>query len=439
MRIGIDLQVLGQGRRTGVGNYAFNLARALLDLNTKHEWVLFVPEEVSLRGPEGRSNPNGIAALASLARNDNVNIIKLPAKRIPFWSSHVAYANIMKRARLDVLHGVANVLPWFYSPLPSPPHQGEGSNPGYSSPHSGGGKVGGRSVITLHDLAIYKHPEWFPGGQWFSTKMLVPRSIKKSDAIIVPSGATKADLIELFGVAEEKIHVIAEGVEERFFGKNTPPREEGQGEVIENTETMTPSFSPPHEGEKDSSHHSHRYILFVGTLEPRKNVARLIEAYQALPQDIRAEYELVIAGGGEPPLHLPLSARGGQGEKERGGPIRFLGYVPDDQLPALYQGAALFVYPSLYEGFGLPVLEAMAAGVPVVASRQTAGNFQFLISNFQLASFDPYSVQQIRDAIARLIRDDAYSSEISKAGIEAARQYSWKRAAEETVKIYEGV
>ena len=128
MRVGIDLSVLRQ-RRTGIGNYAFHLSESFKNLNTEHKLIL-------LPGPKGT---------------------------IPFWSKHIGYARDIRRQGIDVLHGPANVLPLFYK---------------------------GPSVITLHDLAIYKHPEWFPSGQWLATKVVVPASIKKASKIIVPSLAT---------------------------------------------------------------------------------------------------------------------------------------------------------------------------------------------------------------------------------------------------------
>lgn len=370
MRIGIDLQVLGQRPWTGVGKYVHHLSEALKGLKTQHEFIFFPP------------SPRGI----------------------PLLTNHFLRARQMQQAKLDVLHGPANVLPLFFSVRTT------------------------RCVVTVHDLAIYKYPEWFPSGQWFSTKVVVPRSIKKADAIIVPSEATKRDLVELFRIGENKIHVIAHGVEERFF-------------KISN---QFPNIN------------DQKYILFVGTVEERKNVGRLIEAYRGLAEDIRAEYKLVIAGS------HPRNSR----YEIRDTDIRFLDYVSDEDLPSLYQNAALFVYPSLYEGFGLPVLEAMAAGVPVVTSKDSAmagfaGSDAILV--------DPCSVEEIQDAMQQMLgplsgpltpadygralslkgrgvkgdyalwRDEAYSSQISTAGIDFARKFNWEKTARETLRVYEQI
>lgn len=356
MRIGVDLQVLSQKHLTGVGKYALNISRALLGLESPHEFIFFVPQN---------------APLDLGLREGRVEIITLPQKRLTFWSAHVTYARIMQQAKLDVLFGPANTTPWFYL---------------------------GRTVITIHDLAIYRHPEWFPTGQTFATKYLVPRSIRRAERIIVPSRSTKADLTTLFEIAGKKVQVIPHGVEERFFS--------GSG-----------ARSKPY------------YILFLGTLEPRKNLKALVQAYGLLPKDIQDKYELWIAGeegwGG---LEL------GNVEPGIRGRIRWLGYVPEHRLPELYQNAAIFCYPSLYEGFGMPVLEALAGGAAVVTSNisslpEVLGDAGVLI--------DPTSAHSIAEAIIRLIRDGAYLSQISKLGIEQARQFTWQRAATETLHILE--
>lgn len=319
MRVGIDLSVLSQPM-TGVPRYAFLLAENLKRLQSKHEFVF-----VRCEG------------------------------QIPFWSRHVAFARDIKRQGIDVFHGPANVLPGFLKT---------------------------KSVITIHDLAIYKHPEWFPTGQWFATKFVVPRSIRRADKIIVPSEVTKRDLMKLFAVSEEKIVVIPLGVEERFFA-----------------------------GDERRATSDKKYILFVGTLDPRKNFKGVIEAYRLLPGEMREKYALRSVGPG-------------------------LDYVPDEELPGLYQGASVFVYPSFYEGFGLPVLEAMAAGVPVVTSRGSA-MAEFAGGVAELV--DPADPNTIAAAISKLIRDGAYYSEKVSTGVSRALRYTWERTARETLGVYQGL
>lgn len=387
MRIGIDLQCLGGASArqwTGIANAAYELTKTLLRLGTGHEFVLFVNEENSTpRGArtsfkaDKEGNPP-IRLRATYSQSDWRKFVFLPRRGLPFFSNHLQSARIMKKARLDILHGPANVLPWFYQ---------------------------GQAVLTIHDLAIYKHPEWFPRFQWFTTKLLVPRSIKKASRIIVPSETTARDLRELFGVGEEKIVVIPHGVGDEFF-------------------KPSPIYHLP----------SPTYILSVGTLEPRKNLQRLIEAYSALPDNLRAQYDLIIAGGkgwGN------LAIR--NGEPGIKGKIKFLDYVLRDQLPSLYQHAAAFVYPSLYEGFGLPVLEAMAAGVPVITSNQVADNFQVDDPSFSRLPFlavNPYEVNEIAEAIKRIVLDPDVRGQLAVSGKSFAQRFTWQQTAQKTLNVY---
>ena len=422
MRIGIDCQVLRQGRYTGIPNYVQNLKASLQKIKTNHEFVFF----------DG------------------------PKKRIPFWSAHVSYARMIKKANLDVFHGPANSLPLLWN-------MGDWGNKG--------NRRKPKTVITVHDLAIYKHPEWFPRGQWLATKIVVPASIRKAQKIIVPSQATKKDLQELFQVADDKIAVIPHGVEERFFSSPV---------IASGTPRGNPNEIASSSAKAQTPRNDKKYILFVGTLEPRKNLGRVIEAYAGLPEEIKNSYELWIAGSSgwnfESIIDNQLSIIDS---------IKWLGYISDDDLPSLYQNASLFVYPSLYEGFGLPVLEAMAAGVPVVTSKGSAmeeiirgeGLEHRVQSNPSTLNpipyglfVDPYSVEEIREAMIRYLsppdyrrtlpsrlrqgydgqasgesykeashssRDNAYSSQISAAGQERARQFTWEETARRTLEVYE--
>ena len=177
---------------------------------------------------------------------------------------------------------------------------------------------------------------------------------------------------------------------------------------------------------------SNSYILFVGTIEPRKNVVRLIEAYSKLPEDITNQYNLVIAGQrglGFEDVFLEISNL----KLEIKSRVKLLNYVPEEKLPILYKRASLFVYPSLYEGFGLPVLEAMASGVPVVTSNissmpEVVGEAGLLVN--------PYSVAEITDAIMEIVRDNAKASQISIAGMRRAAKFNWEDAAKRMLAVY---
>ena len=373
MRIGIDLSVLKQSR-TGIGNYAFNLSQALPKRGSGHEFIFF-------GGPKGA---------------------------IPFFSRHVSYARQIQKENLDVFHGPANVLPLGFPYLTSLRRA-----TGDISPRQG--RVAGtmtRSVITLHDLAIYRHPEWFPKGQWLATKLIVPATIRKASKIIAPSQATKKDLIELFRVPGEKIIVIPHGVEPRFFKESGISNSQFP---ILNQFSMS-KFSKP-------------YILFVGTLEPRKNIERIVDAYADLPKDILERYDLVLAGRkgwNDRDILLKIG-------KEK---IKVLPDITNDQLPELYQNAALFVYPSLYEGFGLPILEAMAAGAPVITSNTSS---MPEVAAGAAITINPLHTGEISGAIEKILRDPALVKQLSEDGVSRARHFTWGETAKRTLSVYESL
>ena len=378
MRIGIDLQVIPKdtSQLTGVSHYALMLKKYLERANHNHELIFFERRE----------------------------------RKLPFWDAHVRDAAIFRKAELDLLHSPAYTTPLFYR---------------------------GETVITIHDLAIYKHPEWFPPRQWFSTKLLVPISIKRASHIITISESSKKDIIELFGrelalrpvlrsfseggssksEVGDKISVTPLGVEKSFFKSATNHK--------------LPTTSP--------------YILCVATLEPRKNITRLIQAYKQLPSEILDKYDLLIAGGKGwktesidseiQSVKSSASTRLGEVGEIRN-KVRLLGAVDSNQLIALYQGASLFVFLSLYEGFGLPVLEAMAAGVPVVSSNvssipEFAKNYAILVN--------PCNVGEITKAMQKVLTSPNLASKMSQRGVERASEYTWEKTAQSTLKAYESL
>lgn len=418
MRIGIDCRtILDEGARekAGVAHYTYYLVKNLVRQDRESEYVLFFENKVSP------------ALLREIGNwGDKVSIQKFHFSQykryLPYVYSHLFIANQIQKAKLDVFHSPANVVPLglftpsFISPLKRGRKRG-GRFP--SSSGQGGEERGGRPriIATVHDLAIYRHPEWFPAGQGFSIKYLVPKTIQQVDHLIVPSQATARDIQELFHISEEKITVIPHGVEERFFKPST-----GSGNINSLNEPPTTYHLP-----------STPYILFVGTLEPRKNLGRLIEAYAKLPADILEKYRLVIAGQKGWKYQEALRQIQMANDKFQKEKIKVLGYYPGGQLPELLQNAAVFVYPSLYEGFGLPVLEAMAAGCPVVTSRSSSlpevcGQAGILI--------DPHSVIELTDAIVRLLQDQSLSRRLAQEGIRRAQEFSWQQAAQKTLDLY---
>lgn len=263
------------------------------------------------------------------------------------------------------------------------------------------------SVVTVHDLAFLAYPAAFhPAKRRYLTAM-TRLSVHRARRVIAVSAHTRDDLVHHFGVRPERIAVIPNAADERYRPADDP--------------AVVARFKAEH-------HLPDRVILFVGTLEPRKNLRRLIEAF-ALLGDAEADVRLVIVGasGWLTSDLAPLVQAHGLSDR-----IIFPGYVPDDDLPRWYQAATVFCYPSLYEGFGLPVLEAMACGTPVVTSRtsslpEVAGDAALLI--------DPTDGDGIAHALRTVLPDDARRQEMSAAGIARSRLYAWERTAAATLDV----
>jgi glycosyltransferase involved in cell wall biosynthesis len=267
----------------------------------------------------------------------------------------------------------------------------------------------GPMVSTLHDLSFVHYPETQPRGRLKHLERYLPNTLARAAHIITDSEEVRREAITVFGLDSARITAIHLGVDPGFA-----PREEAACRAV------LASRGLRHGG----------YALSVGTLEPRKNLAAAIRAFGTLPQRIRGVTPLVIAG-----------QRGWlSGEIERlihngeaAGWLRFLGFVSQEELPVIYAGARLFVYPSRYEGFGLPVVEAMASGVPVITSSvsclpEIAGDAADLVH--------PDNVDGLRATLARLLEDDARCAELRARGLARAKCFTWNRCAEETVAVY---
>lgn len=384
MRIAIDCRPIvspGKGEMAGIGHYTRFLTRHLLKIDEENRYILFFDERTS-RGLIGE--------VIGSARNIETKILPLSRfkKFLPYAYSHRYVSSAIAKSGADVYHGTTGSLPLAY---------------------------GGRSVITVHDLAIYSHPEWFPGGQFFSRRFVVPASVRKASKIIAISRFTKREIQRVFAVPEQKISVVYEGVE-------PPPPE---------------SWDTPIPAEL-----RHPYILFLGTVEPRKNVEGLVRAYASLAErfpNLVGSTELVIAGG-----------RGWKSEKtfevidilnkkfaHSGPKIRVLGYVSEKDKYALMAHAMMFVFPSWHEGFGLPVLEAMNLGVPVITSNVTA--LPEIAGRGAATLVDPGHESELASAMKSLLEDDLKRVELGRRGLERSTEYRWDKTAGETLEVYEEV
>jgi len=266
-----------------------------------------------------------------------------------------------------------------------------------------------RLTATLYDMTCWLVPETHLPANVIASKRFAERVVKRADGLIAISDNTRRDAVRILGLAPEKIRVIYPGVAEAFF--DTAP--EAIRQVKEKYALM------------------HPYILFVGTVEPRKNVDMLLDAYQQLAASLRGAFELVLAG---PIGWASRSTLERLHAKPPG--VRYLGYVPERDLPALTSGATVFAYLPLYEGFGFPVAQAMAAGVPVITSNlsslpEIAGDAALLV--------DPRSVQETRAALERLLLSPSLRAEVRNNGARRAGQYRWEGCARASLEFFEFV
>jgi alpha-1,3-rhamnosyl/mannosyltransferase len=264
-------------------------------------------------------------------------------------------------------------------------------------------------TATVFDLTCTKMPEVHTAANVKADRRYTEQILRKADGLIAISEATRQDAIEILDIPEERIETIHCGVSDAYF--QVPV-----AEVLHVKEYF--GLAKP-------------YVLSVGTIEPRKNLDRLLDAWLALPAGLREQFELVVAGpaGWAPGNTLQRLTAGAQG-------VRHLGYVPEEALPGLTAGALVMAYPSLYEGFGLPLAQAMAAGVAAITSNvssmpEVAGDGAELV--------DPLSVAEIRSALIRLLENDSLRERRAAQGKERAQNYRWQRNARRSLAFFERI
>jgi len=373
MRIGIDYTAAVR-QRAGIGRYTRELVSALLALEggagSPHQYVIFAATG-GLKPETWNLKPGPGVRLRTVPLTDD-------------W-----LARLWHRLRLPIpVEAITGPLDVFYSPdFVLPPT-----------------RRATRTLLTVHDLSFLHCPEAFVPALRRYLERVVPRSIARADRVLADSTHTRSDIVSLLGVSPDKVEVLYSGVPARF----RPEAEPGERERLQ-----------ARYGIGDQP-----YVLSVGTLQPRKNYLRLIRAFA----NLKPETQLVIAGG-QGWLYEDIFS-----EAERhGDSVRILGFVDEGDLPALYRSAVLFAFPSLYEGFGLPVLEAMACGVPVVCSNasslpEVAGEAGLLV--------DPLDTYGLAEAMRRVLEDSRLRREMNERGVAQAARFTWERAARQLLDVF---
>ena len=270
-----------------------------------------------------------------------------------------------------------------------------------------------RAVVTIHDCIHLMFPQYLPNrAAYIYARVSMWTAVRRSHRILTVSEASKRDIIHFFNVPPEKIVVVYNAIDERF---RTAPSEEVVARVRERYQL------------------AQAFVLYVGNIKPHKNLVRLIEAYDLLRSRGFDDMKLLIIG--DEISKLPALRRAVHRHKLHKH-VRFLGYLSDDTLAVLYRLAGVFVFPSLYEGFGLPPLEAMACGTPVVTSNvssmpEVVGDAAVLV--------DPYEVDSIADGMQRVLSDSTLSAELRTKGIARAKEFSWERSVARTRELYQEV
>jgi len=370
--VGIDCSSV-LDRKTGVGNYVHNLLLKLAEIDERNVYKLFF---YSLRHLDRAK-----AAQYDFTYRETI-MLRTPKPFLDFLWFRLKFPSIeFFTGEVDIFHSD------FYSPLVRK----------------------GKSIITIYDMSFFAYPE-------LQTRTVqgwrnrVVESCQRASKIITISNFSKSEILKYVDMPEEKIKVIYPGVD--FKKKVVNMDEDG---VLRKYKL------------------SKEYILFVGTIEPRKNLENLARAFKLLRENgtYRNKYDLVIVGklGWKYEAFFKTL-----GDLNIGDGVKFLGYIPDNELSIVYRRALLFVYPSIYEGFGLPVLEAMANEVPVITSNSSslyeiAGGGAALLIN-------PHKYKEIYEAIEGVLRDSELRSRLIKEGKKQVQRFSWIKTAEETLEIY---
>ena len=380
MTIGVDIRVLLDAQYSGVAEYTLNLLRALIKEDISNNYVLFYN---SAKHPK-LDLPELMAP--------NVSFV---GRRFPNKLLNYGLFKFLKWPSVDRLAGQQFDIFWM-------PHLNFIAWPK------------AKNILTVHDLSFLRYKEFFSWRKNFWHRQLaVPKLIKRADVVVAISDSTKQDIVDLIGVPAEKIITIHSGVSDIF--RQLPADDATLLEV------------------KNKYRLPDRFILYLGTIEPRKNLVGLIEAYNYLREQYTelAEVKLVLAGGDGWKFKAVYEAAKKSPFSQD---IKFLNYIDSADKCPLYNLAGVFAFPSFYEGFGFPPLEACACGTPVVAS--FASSVPEVIGRAGIL-IDPHNLTDIGEALAAILRDKDIAAALSQSGIERAKKFNWEAVAKEYLKLWE--
>ncbi len=356
---------------TGVGNYVQQLLAHLLQIDHANQYWLLAHREIqAMRWLNGNGN-------AALAATHFPNRLVWMQCLLPFT---------LRALDPDVMH-----FPNFVAPL----------------------AARGKLVVTVHDLALLRFPELFPPRQRIIMRPLIAPTVRRARAIITVSKESKRDIVRTLRIAPSRVHVIYEAAAPIFYRT----REEG-----ESARRLTAYGWDP----------TARHLLYVGTVEPRKNLTRLVSALQHLHRRGNRAHLWVVGQAG---WHADTIMQRAQ-ELGLAPFVHLTGYIALADLIAFYQSCDVFVLPSLHEGFGLPVMEAMACGAPVAVSDTPALRE---IADEAALNFDPTDEEAMATALYQILADDELNRELRRRARARAQEFSWTRAARETLAVYEAV
>lgn len=368
MRIAIN--TLGSSSlKVGVGNYVIHLVHELAKIDKQNQYYIIA---------------NKKNARFFSTKNPALKILITPnytaIKPLRILWEQLLLPFIIKKNEINLLHS-----PGFIAPLIKT----------------------SASIVTIHDMTFFSHPQCHTRFKRAYFTTLIPHTIRNADAISADSENTKQDIIAHLATTPSKIHTIHLGIDTNF----QPLDKKSAQQTLQKKYNLNKPF-----------------ILFVGMIEPRKNLNRLIDAYVSL----KTATQLVIVG--KKGWHMDSFFK--KIKDLRTKEIVLTGYVPDEDLPFFYTAADAFVYPSLYEGFGLPVIEAMACGCPVVTSNNSSLKE---IAEEAALLINPENTQELADAMKKIIHDKQLRKTLIQKGLKQAQQFTWKKTAEKTLELYHQV